>query len=1499
MRAKRTKKEIHEGYSLRAKKKKKKSGQRTHYGPLPFPPPPENRAPTPPPLPADLPAHSDRGSSIPSSPFRDWVASPTPATENRRRGRNGSPSSPTGRRSPSGRGRGRSRRPGSGSSSSDFFGFSQREGNRLTKINKPIDFRDDEAKVSLSQVRFKRRENFRIDERLFSLKIEKLPTDPSRLLLTFLTSLRSSIIKAIFALQELYPKEEMRFVQGTLIADKMKGGARSGIYLLHEPPQEIASNLVNLLYHFLQSHMDLPLGEEGQGLHVLFEIYSSSSRSIRRKLSSLQTGCTRNGTFKTLDPKYEFNPNCEGHAFLQDRCLLIALAVAIQHLKSFGKKKSPVRDMFKCPKLSEKQFSKLHLWTKQLLRSTKSPSIVGPVSFSKIEKIVNENNLQLFVYSDHIQLKLAFKMPERNDALLKPVHLLLRTRKNNDKEYFHVTYIFNLRRFYSHVHCICPFCFKPLTYRSFKESHKACNTRCFSCRRISSREEFQTYPDTVLPYRCHFPVLDPKKLKNCADQSKTGQISVTCEFCGLSIRSKTCFKLHRFHCKKEKKLKRDICRYCFEEKEGSLGHVCKFPKSIIAKNYFNLATAALILKDFGKEVLLVNLIYEYKQKGTFVSKTFLHESLTEKHEEVKLQENYFPKNFSKELWESRPRRKQNPYLQSTLSDFVEKKTLCLEDRFLQFIVSMNLRNYVFILNSQEALAAILNSLQLNKFDPKCISRNNHLLRVTWKCQNICFVCASVFELPETNVLFPKRLLSRQNFGKVFRNLKKADFVPPWTTVTCLQEKEIDEICRKLFNFNASVINYGSKINYFLFESATRFLAMAFDTQTFFFERIKCHESSYLDPLSYFSVNSYNFDVMKRFCFDKYSLYPLIHPDGVKGNHSLQESKFIALRKMMSPFKQVKSFYTTGNLKTFKATCPDYYIELADGTTVNYILGFVHGQFWHNVARPELLKKSAANVGVIVTGNQVSFSNFSLSESWKKFGGDFLEQADTILKMNPSVSKIEVIFESHLKKVLQNPHVASLLENKLNCVTSNRLVPRNSLKFPRRECLDIYFDSASQPGNSFFSLDINCAFLSAAIDLECPIGQYETLLECDFNQSQFSFIDDKLHFDNCEILGLAKVLVLPTIKEAYPLLTVPIGGSEIPFACHACALAKSTNECSHSPNLRSAELEIPIIMVNYLQKSGNYKIMKVLQITFCKEKAKLFKPYLLPLASLILRSRGFPSSFSELQKMQYCSKINEEMSFPDNLKLSISNVKKDLLLSTFLKKSFTTSFGKLSQKAQPNHFFARSHLEMEHILTKHKLTNFRVLSDSICKVEVERIRKLPYRRENQNAIHAYVLSTFNYNMWRYVKQLESAHFTVHMINYDCLYLSGPTNSISQLPLKISPAIGHFKIEQSNIEQFIAFSPSKFMTQRGNECTFTLCGISLKTFPQNKMSKEEFLYLFEMALEKEEASLCLKHYKKSPFSYGNTRELQQQQWTMTNRFCDNRKRLNSIKMLPYGF
>ena len=944
-------------------------------------------------------------------------------------------------------------------------------------------FRNDEIKLTLERSKFKRQKTFRLDDFLFTGKIEVLTKGKQRpLLMSLLDALKEGIEEAIRKLQALYDidnSDEYKQIYITLSEAGIMSGLNTGNYSLSTDPEVISTHALHLLYNYLESFKKLRLNRSFKINFLVLSLPHAKER-VKKGFQLDKEGGRANVPVPQKIERTLFHiptgfPGCEEAFHL--KCMLVAIVVA--YSKSKYEQGSDIQMWRKMCGLQlnhadknsrqrKKRAGQIILKQVEELCQQTGVSLDGPHSLlHDAIKICNFLRAQLFIFSkDSGLLK---RVPEKFDPKLRPL-LLLRVKNGPDADAvpYHLHVIKNFKSYCKQrkVAFICIACGKV----NKKKGHThMCRQRemCYSCRR---------------PYQLQDTFVTPATNKTVCIGRLRPEISVCCPRCNVTSFTTDCLRRHKKECHKGyrcltcgkythsnshhsthqkiaqvHRCKESWCLDCHKSVPDVQEHLCplskpKYPRhwpklgflhfQVIddsRANCFNCTCVGSCTKHANHEggeprANVCTLVVESKNVHNFSRITIMEEALGQHPivEEDFYDFKYLPSHHLT-LEAGRPK----------ISVGCAKGTT-LEERLLHWFTSNSLSDYTFLVNNATTnqMVFVLNFLILGKIKPKILMKNNKLLLIEVAELKIRFIDAQKFlQFSELDA---------------FINLDNFHFFPENLNLPNHYKDELKTHPQETYYFlpTDSDEELGAKANFihkvqqapFIFKrellinSAVRVTALTQISLTFLKESLQLQERlkktgsnrqnvppschSLLHPFSYVSNHGYLMDVFKLFCLHAPLHVVKNETTGIYAKSSIPEFQMALYLKSVYPHKNIQWAYSPYGQKKFKEAIPDIFLD-------NDMAYFVHGCHYHRH-----IDEKCPRYGRFTT-NQPTDDNIEKNrEDDRKIAA---------LRFNHNI-KTAVIWECEIgQRMKEDHHFRDILKSAV-IPPRQRLIPRKACKY---------------------------------------------------------------------------------------------------------------------------------------------------------------------------------------------------------------------------------------------------------------------------------------------------------------------------------------------------------------------------------------------------------------------------------------------------------------------
>lgn len=448
-------------------------------------------------------------------------------------------------------------------------------------------YENEHIKVYVVKDYLKRQKIFKLDDHLYSVKVELKDGHPP-LLTSLLDILRIAFEFMIKTLKNFYSEEDKNIMYMTIYQDSMQSALNSGGFELHgNQPENMVNYSLNMLNRFLNSNATMKLDNS---FCVYFKVLSVQhvNYAYHRRGPLMIVGCEgQSNTPGTLEIEAQRND------YLMDKCLLthIILGKLKCEARSSGNNYQLALLISLC-KQTKQNYEK-HYFTKKKRSPTSEERIQRNRKKGKllIETKVKEL-IQLCNLSKEGPYNVHDVLPTICDVLNIQVHIICGLQTKNasllsfpptfdnskiqivlEKLYdHHVTLISNLKTFfYYNKKRVCFECSKTFhfSYRHLCTKKKV----CFACRRFFSSKETELRNDPFFEY-CDGEI-----------EEKFLLVPSECNKCNIVSITKSCEDVHKKICGIREETKGRSGYYCnicqkhfkfgFQDSlDAQVNHVC-------------------------------------------------------------------------------------------------------------------------------------------------------------------------------------------------------------------------------------------------------------------------------------------------------------------------------------------------------------------------------------------------------------------------------------------------------------------------------------------------------------------------------------------------------------------------------------------------------------------------------------------------------------------------------------------------------------------------------------------------------------------------------------------------------------------------------------------------------------------------------------------------------------------------------------------------------------
>ena len=440
------------------------------------------------------------------------------------------------------------------------------------------------------------------------------------------------------------------------------------------------------------------------------------------------------------------------------------------------------------------------------------------------------------------------------------------------------------------------------------------------------------------------------------------------------------------------------------------------------------------------------------------------------------------------------------------------------------------------------------------------------------------------------------------------------------------------------------------------------------------------------------------------------------------------------------------------------------------------------------------------------------------------------------------------------------------------------------------------------GEEMHVTDANSVYASIACSNEMPTGPYE--IETDWEKLQSICLNPRTgqHELNGEKMIGIVYLEIESPKTCNPFIGVRVLDQYIHALCTECATEKRQKICRHGHKKRNITATLTWPEVNYMVADLGYTIINIYEVYQWKETADVFSKFLKLLARFKLMHES--PSYNESNTM-FCDTMNQNMMFPNELRLCPRDIKPDKSLRNVYKEILCSILGKMAQqncRTQTRVLKTQSSLNSLFYSPDSKIEDVYVVGKACVAItSCKKNNKLLTNPYSSPICYMYITALSRIFMHRNMILLEQRACKIIAIMNDCLYFRCPIKT--QLPFQIGKHFGAFKHEYNSNEImcFISFGikcNAIYLEKKGkSETIIKARGFTLKShFLKEKLNFQLLLSLFN---HDNPARILVPQVrtKKVLKKMAVTQKLQIS--SLTNKVKNNRILLPNLSTLPFGY
>lgn len=1250
-------------------------------------------------------------------------------------------------------------------------------------------------------------------------------------------------------LQKKYETDRDALIYFTINQDSLVNGLRSSVHVLKENTiHSMVSNVISTFHRYVNSNQSIELNHTFEcffkvvsGIHVNYPNHKRKATPLRTLVGHKTT---RKSSFLSgglLDPPlgHDLDPN-----MFQNQCLLICLVLQFIRLSD------PDTKQLVEPFLYKKRSLHLKITAAEILKAQmesfcKLANIVldGPHDLLGTAKLFSEfHNCQIIIISsmDGVVPQMNMFPAKLNFDLIR-VYLFA---QNN-----HVQIIDNVASFWRTQNKeICLSCKKFVSYWGKKGNHKCyAASKCTFCSGIlqtketviNNNENFtfcdsKLKLDAVICKKCDNTLGSHKCYQNHMQKCKKNLMPykcVTCQVmvagnarfghnCGVILkRCPVCFKVttKEHDCLITKQVETKtwpvIGTLTCSFKSTSISacqncYVAKLDRAKVLKIPFNLfckdkAYQSVVCDNHasGSSKVTTNVISLWVEVKRFIfqRKIFLDDVLLESNSTMNSVE-MKPSQYCKDpqpFTQAQPKNKKTKVVSSALQQIGEGVYKTAEAKFFQFIVLGNLTNCTIVTDNDQIMLKLLEIFLSFQVQPQVVQKGRQIFCLELTQFSVRFLNFShyapgcleswsdSFDCSNRFCCFPETL----NADAYINETRKVHI----EFSTFVDFGDSNDLIKMKKNFYDSIIQ-PVDVKYFLlemhnfkhnnfFQVVMNFLNESFKLQellSYLFQKECSHP---IHPFSshIVSCSSYVHSLCQYYALNNYQICTVTSPyNGTPAPVSAGEYEYTSYLAHQNPTLQIENAFNnpSGQHRFGKV--------LADGySSINKTIYSYKGCFHHCHEDNVCLDKSIVD------------TKPELAE--RKRAIDQLVDSQTLQMFPLEVKRIEIMWHCQWQKFKETNSLrleqfwleTGLPKNR----PLIRLVPRASIRGGFLECYQLKAKETEDQKISW--IDANSLYSYIALQSPLPIGSYKVLTFFDLKDKCVLNPEDGMFYYDTESMecDIAMVEILAPSNLDRPFLSFRINDQFVFLSnCKTCAEKKSTAPCKHKPEFRSFTSVWPVIELAYAVHKLGYKIVSWLEVHHYKNNSCVLRDFVQVLASQKLRTSGIWKKFkSPEEKLHYCHKLNQEMSFVDaGLILTPANCHSNSVKENYVKLCLNSLYGRFAiHSNNVEHIFCKSvhDIEVHTSNPNSEILDFFTVNDSIIEMVVEKKKLVTASRHSNMYFTAIINARARIFIYDLSRQLEDLNCKILSIDTDSICFTHPPNFT--YPFNLSIAFGSFK------------------------------------------------------------------------------------------------------------
>ena len=513
-----------------------------------------------------------------------------------------------------------------------------------------------------------------------------------------------------------------------------------------------------------------------------------------------------------------------------------------------------------------------------------------------------------------------------------------------------------------------------------------------------------------------------------------------------------------------------------------------------------------------------------------------------------------------------------------------------------------------------------------------------------------------------------------------------------------------------------------------------------------------------------TLAGFNYTIFRYFGL-QHTIYAIKHEFGVSNyNCSKGELEFVLYYTDKFGEDQCYSPYTPKGVLRFK----NYSIpDIATDNWAGWYMGCnVHGHLDENCSINPIANINTKNR----YGETYGDLNAHFGEKMSRIRNDFPHIMIHIMWE----CQWNILRKADKEAIGRDEEISNFVKNVMKKRPKHRMVVRDVVKGGISECYSHYFDSKAAKNETMRVEDAVSCYPTEMLKQFFPVGKPK-LIVGEALKSSLQCRDGQYYFDNQKCWGVVQVEYEVPKNVRSPFLVYQHKLSSGRYSnslgnCYKCSQLQTDRKCTHSRENRSYTQTLTLADCTYITELG-YTIVTYFEALLYFESAKIFENYL----KFTSRHKICHSSLPEnMNKEEFCFKVNKEMGFTGPLKISPELLNANKQMKFIYKTMENSLFGKFAQAAKLNVTqLVNGQTELKsYFNSKNGIDNYDILTENIAQVfYTKKASKISLT--TNCLISGYILSYAKITMHRRIEQINRVGKVFHY-STDQLIYSWPKN-----------------------------------------------------------------------------------------------------------------------------